>query len=423
MKKTFLRGHSISLLVALWLCMPFTHLAAQSSHVVRPGDTLWDISGRHYQKPTRWPEIQQRNSVGEPRRLLPGTVLYFADSRALGEDEAMVLEVTGQAWLRRPGKPDVPAALGDAVKVGDTLATAARAFLTLGLPDGSRSVIPSNSAIELEVIDHHRVGLKLLGGGIESQVRKQHPDQDFKIRSRSLVLSVRGTRFRVRDQGGQVVGEVIEGRVAVRNADSGPEQMVEVGQGVVLGDGADRPTVRALLPAPRFVDRAPSAASPDVEVVRVPGAQSYRWRITPDDTVFAPLVEGASTDTSLALPKDLDPGFYYLQASAVDDAQLEGMPGSLLFYMPQPGGTSQWKDDGRVELRWAGSSARQYRLELSRDADFAFRVVDQKGMQASSAIVGPFVTGGRYHWRVSETEDGEHYEPPFTGGSIDVPER
>lgn len=377
MKKTFRQRHRLLLLVALGLCVPFVpvvHLAAQPSHVVRPGDTLWDISGRHYQKPTRWPEIQQRNGVGEPRHLRPGTVLYFADGRALGEDEAMVLAVTGQVWQRRPGKPDVLVAPGDAVKAGDTLATAARAFLTLGLPDGSRSVIPSNSAVELQVIDRHRVGLKLLDGGIESQVRKQHPDQEFKIRSRSLVLSVRGTHFRVRDQGGQVVGEVIEGRVAVRRVDSGPEQMVEVGQGVVLDDGADRPTVRALLPAPRFVDRAPSSASPNVEVVRVAGARSYRWRIIQDDAVLAPLVEGASADASLALPKDLDPGFYYLQVAAVDDAQLEGMPGSLLFYMPQPGGTSQWKDDGRIELRWAGSSARHYRLELSRDADFAFRI-------------------------------------------------
>lgn len=409
--------------MAWGLSMPFGYPAAQLSHVVRPGDTLWGISSQHYREPTRWHEIQQRNSVGEPRRLQPGSVLYFADGRALGEDEAMVLAVTGQVLQRRSGKPDVLVAQGDAVKAGDTLATAARAFLTLGLPDGSRSVIPSNSTVELQIIGRHRVGFNLLDGSIESQVRKQHPDQEFKIRSRSLVLSVRGTHFRVRAQGGRAVGEVIEGRVAVRRVDSGPEQMVEVGQGVVLDDGADRPTVRALLPAPRFVDRAPSAASPNVEVVRVPGAQSYRWRVTQDDAVLAPLVEDASADASLALPQDLDPGFYHLRVTAVDDAQMEGLPGSLLFYMPQPGGTSQSKGDGRVELRWAGSSARHYRLELSRDADFAFRVADQKGMEASSAIVGPFVTGGRYHWRVSETQDGEHYGQPFTGGSIDVPVR
>ncbi|MBJ2160220.1 FecR domain-containing protein [Variovorax sp. IB41] len=416
-------GRRVLCMLALGLCAPFGYVAAQSSHVVRPGDTLWGISGQHYRKPGRWPEIQQRNSVDEPRLLQPGTVLYFADGRALGEDEAMVLAVTGQAWQRRPGAPEVRVAAGAAVKVGDTLATDAGSFVTLGLPDGSRSVIPSHSAIALEAVDRRRIGFRLLDGSIESQVRKQHPDQEFKIRSRSLVLSVRGTRFRVRAQDGQVVSEVLEGRVAASQGSTQAEVSIEAGQGIVLGDAADRPTVRALLPAPQFASQPPSADSPGVEVTQVAGAQGYRWRIAQDEMFLAPLVEGDSAGTSLALPTALDAGFYHLQVAAVDEARLEGMPGNLLFYMPQPGGTSQWKEDGRIELRWAGSSARNYRLELSRDPDFAVLVTDQKGMQASSAIVGPFVVGGRYHWRVSETQDGEHYGPPFTGGSIDVPAR
>lgn len=419
-------------MVGLALCAPVGQLAAQSSssHVVRPGDTLWGISGEHYRKPARWPEIQKRNSVEEPRRLQPGTVLYFSDGRMLGEDEAMVLAVKGRVWQARSGQPDAPLVQGAAVKAGDTLTTAAGAFLTLGLPDGSRSVIPSNSVVELQAVERRRISLKLIAGGIESQVRKQQPDQEFRIRSRALVLSVRGTRFRVHEHGGQVVGEVLEGRVAVRQADTELEQAVAAGQGVVLDDGAPRPVVRSLLAAPQFASRAPSAASPSVELRPVPGAQGYRWRIAEDEGVLAPLAEGESTGVSLALPKTLEPGFYYLQVAAVDDARLEGMPGTLLFYMPQPGGTAQWKDDGRIELRWPASSARLYRLELSRDPDFAVRVVDTRGMQSGSAVVGPFAVSGLYYWRVSETDGaadgtgpGAQYGPPFAGGSIDVPAR
>lgn len=410
-------------MLASGLCAPVGNLAAQPSHVVRPGDTLWGISGQHYRQPSRWPELQQRNGVGEPRLLQPGTVLYFADGRPLGEDEAMALAVTGQVWLRRTGEPDVPVMQGGAVKAGDTLSTAAGSFLTLGLPDGSRSVIPSNSTVELQVVDRHRIGFRLLDGGIESQVHKQHADQEFKVRTRSVVLSVRGTRFRVRVQGERVLSEVLEGRVAASQAGSASELSLEAGQGAVLEDGVIHSTVRALLAAPQFVSRSPSVASPSVEITQVPGAQGYRWRIAQDDMFLAPLAEGDSTGTSLALPREIDPGFYHLQVAAMDEARLEGLPGSLLFYMPQPGGTSVWKDDGRVELQWAGSSARHYRLELSRDPDFAVLVIDQKGMQASSAIVGPFIVSGVYYWRVSETQDGEHYGQPFASGSIDVPAR
>ncbi|RTD98626.1 LysM peptidoglycan-binding domain-containing protein [Variovorax atrisoli] len=416
--------------VALVACVFSASLAAQPSHVVRPGDTLWGISGQHYRQPGRWPEIQQRNSVGEPRRLQPGTVLYFADGRALGEGEAMALAVTGQAWLRRAGRPDVPVGQGMPVQAGDTLATAPDAFLTLGLPDGSRSVIPSSSTVELQTVGRDRVGLRLLGGAIESQVRKRAASQEFHIRSRSLVLSVRGTQFRVREQGGRTVGEVIEGSVAVRDAQRSRQVVLEAGQGSVFGNGGNGGSgdqasaeVRPLLAAPRFTSRTVSPAASGVELEQVPGAQRYRWRIAQDDSILAPLVEGSSTGTTLELPKDLQPGFYYLRVAAVDSADLEGMPGDLLFYMPSPTESVRWKDDGRVELRWWGSPQKRYRLEISRDADFAMRLVDMQDMRAGSAIVGPFVVGGRYHWRVSETDDGTHYGEPFTGGSIDVPLR
>lgn len=415
-------------MVALAACVFSTCLVtAQPAHVVRPGDTLWGISGQHYRQPGRWPEIQQRNNVGEPRRLQPGTVLYFADGRPLGEGEAMVLAVTGQAWQRRAGRPDAPVVQGMPVRAGDTLATAPDSFLTLGLPDGSRSVIPSSSTVELQTVGRDRVGLRLLGGGIESQVHKRSAGQEFHIRSRSLVLSVRGTQFRVREQGGRTMGEVVEGSVAVRGVERLRQVVLEAGQGSVFDSGGSGDLagaeVRALLAAPRFTSRTVTPASPGVELEQVPGAQRYRWRIAQDDSILAPLVEGFSTGTSLELPKDLQPGFYYLRVAAVDSADLEGMPGDLLFYMPSPTESVRWKDDGRVELLWWGSPQKRYRLEISRDPDFATRLVDMQDMRAGSAIVGPFALGGRYHWRVSETDDGTHYGEPFTGGSIDVPVR
>lgn len=399
--------------------------AQPSTHVVRPGDTLWGISGQHYRQAARWPELQRLNHVGEPRRLQPGTVLYFADGRPLGSDEAMVLAVTGQAWRRRPGRPDAPLAQGDPVRAGDTLVTTIGAFLTLGLPDGSRSVIPSNSAVEVQAVERQRIGFRLLEGGIESQVIRQQPAQQFDIRTRTVVLSVRGTHFRVHDRDGQVSSEVLQGQVAVhdlRHAGDRPALLLDAGQGAVLTDAMGL-TARSLLPAPRFGSRALSPAAPAVDIDAVSGAQGYAWRIAQDDLFLAPLAEGVDTHPTLALPAGLAPGFYYLRVAALDAQRLEGTPADLLFYMPASAGTVQWQPDGRVVLRWAGSSARYYRLELSRDAGFTVPVLDMQGLQASGATVGPFAVGGRYHWRVSESADGTHYEEPFTGGSLDAPER
>lgn len=423
MRTSLVRQGMAAAMVLAGMCAFAGPLFAQQAHVVRPGETLWGISGERYGQPTRWPDVQRRNGIAEPRRLQPGTVLYFADGRLLGEDEAMVLAVAGKAWRRHGGGADEPLAPGAAVRAGDVVATEAKGFLTLGLQDGSRSVIPSGSAVEVERIGRGGVRLRLLHGEIESQVRRQQPGQEFEIRSRSVVLGVRGTHFRVRDRDGHLTGEVIEGQVAVQGGGAAP-LLLDAGQGAVLAGASGRAEARPLLPAPRFTGQAFSEAAPTTAAVgAVPGAQGYRWRVAQDDLFLAPVAEFASEDATLPLPADLDPGFYHLSVAALDADRLEGMPGERLFYMPAPQGGMRRLADGRVEIRWAASSARRYRLELSLEPDFAATAVDLKGLQATGAVVGPFAIDGRYHWRVSETSDGEHYGRPFAGGSFDASAR
>lgn len=48
---------------------------AQSTYVVKKGDTLWDIACRFYGDGTKWGTIAQKNGVTDPRKLQIGTVL------------------------------------------------------------------------------------------------------------------------------------------------------------------------------------------------------------------------------------------------------------------------------------------------------------------------------------------------------------
>ena len=410
----------------LWLALavvPGAAPSAQETHVVRPGDTLWGISGGYYGRPTRWPELQQRNAVVEPRLLRPGTVLYFADGRLLGADEAMVLAVAGDASLRRAGRVDRAVARGDAVRAGDVLATAPGGFVTLGLQDGGRSVIPPASEVVIEQVDPAGVRFHLLQGSIESQVRKQREGQTFEIRARSVVLGVRGTRFRVSDRAGPVTGEVTEGQVAVRKDTAGSPLLLQARQGVVVANDA-APEARPLLPAPHFSEAARSGASSAIaEVEAVAGAQGYRWRVAQDELFLAPVAEFNSVAPTLPLPAGLEGGFYHLRVAALDAAQLEGMPAERPVYLPEPQGGVRWLSDGRLEIRWAASSARHYRLELARDPDFATRVSDLPGLRATGVVMGPFAVGGRYYWRVSESTEAAPDGRPFAGGSFDAPSR
>lgn len=57
------------------------------THVVKPGDTLWDIAKAYLKDPFRWPEVFQRNTdvVENPHWIYPGEVIRIANGEVRPE--------------------------------------------------------------------------------------------------------------------------------------------------------------------------------------------------------------------------------------------------------------------------------------------------------------------------------------------------
>lgn len=405
-------------------CLPMT-VAAQSGsapvHVVRPGETLWDISRQHYGQPLRWPTIQSRNGVAEPRLLQVGTVLHFAD----GQTQAVVVAASG----------DVQATdSGDALRAGTQLSkgalvrTGPDSFVTLLLPDGSLCTLPSNSTVRLLHMTTGKasgpaVQLELEAGEVESRVppRTIPRGQDsFRVRTRTAVVGVRGTRFRVRlTDTDRVAVSVLESLVAVQAA-GGQELELTAPEGVVVGGGPLDGVVQPLLAAPEWVDAGLAQNQPGVLLAwnAVPGAQGYRVQLARDAEFIDHVAEQRTTDgeRTLALFGGIEPGSYFARVAAVTAEGVQGREAISGFSR----GTAAAPHDGRVslvagsdeiEFEWDPLPDARYVLEIAEDAGFTRIVLRTHGLRTRVARVQA-LPPGQYFWRARADviTQGQHSE-------------
>ncbi|AMP11959.1 fecR family protein [Collimonas arenae] len=386
------------------------------THVVRPGDTLWDLSRQYKHSPLHWQEIQKDNAVRTPERLKLGQVLL------LGGAVAIVSELAGSAWIKRGNTPQRPLARGAGVQPGDVLVTEQDAFLSMTLADGSHVVMPSSSALKVLAINGQLVRFELLNGRLESHVEKQN-GKHFEIRTKSAELGVRGTYFRVRDEDNVVAVEVIEGKVAVGEVAADPRNLLlGVARGSLLA-GSDAMQSCQLLPAP---ERLESAIDGDILAAPMAEASGYRLQLARDDRFLQLIHEQISSQPRFILPDTLAPGFFHLRLTALDQRKLEGLPSDSTVYVAASASRRSGVEnlgDGRYKVRWPGRSGQKYRFELARTTEFSPLLAEDSAFYGNGVTVGPFAVPGKYYWRSVEIDSntGDLAAAPSFSGSFEVP--
>lgn len=399
-------------------------LSGATQHRVKPGETLWGISKQHFGQPWVWPEIGQRNAVEEPRRLQPGKVLTFFQVDAAWT-HATVFSAVGDVRVV-PQDADTTAAVllqpGMPVSVGTLVRTGPDSFLTLVMPDGSHTTLPSNSSVRLvQLLDtqgRRAILLDLVQGNVESRVqagpakagRKGDAEAEpYRVRTRMGTVAVRGTHFRVNlpDSGLLAVG-VLDSRVIVSGVpqSSLPDLSValDAGKGVVT-DGGQTAQVQSLLPAPELLSTGQAQVQPDAVLVwkTVPGAGGYRVQMALDkeflNLVAEQRLQGA--DATTAVVSAVPVGEYYARVTAFTPQGLEGLYTLTSFARAQAlvAGRARLASDESVEFAWSPVPGGVYQLELARDAAFADVVLSVPGLQSELVHVQA-LPPGQYYWRV-----------------------
>lgn len=419
-------GWRVSMTLCLLLaCWPVA--AEDWVYRVRPGDTLWDLSGVYLKPGISWQRLQEHNRITDPQQLPPGTRLLVPLAWLQSQPaQARVIALEGSATVLAGGQgaaQDV--VMGMTLGVGSVLRTSSGGSLSLEFADGSRLRLRERSELVLDRLSRYgRSGmvdtrLRLQQGRIDNEVHKlRGPGAQFIVDTPTASSAVRGTHFRVQASADASRAEVLDGKVGVQAGDH--STMLRPGFGALARrDGGPLQAV-ALLPAPDLSALA-SHAPNDLRLhwSSVAQANGYRVQLSQQADFASLAIDQVTPTPKLTLPS-LPPGQYHLQVRAIDAAGLEGHDTTvalLLDGQPEPpfvmapnAGAVVRKI--RPRLQWTRSmGAASYQYDVSRDADFSSSLVSGTS-RGDAATVAQDLAPGAYYWRVRSI-DAQGKKGPF----------
>jgi ferric-dicitrate binding protein FerR (iron transport regulator) len=210
-------------------------------------------------------------SVQPANHALPATA-SLERSAAIALNAGADLAVADAAGVARPLSSRI-------LEEGDRLTTGDSALILQTAPaTGVR--VAANSRLTLEGLATGHTLVRLDSGELLAEVKHLAPGSSFQVRAGDLVVSVRGTAFRVERSDHLTRVEVVHGLVSVERPGSGEVLLpgpaaVEVEDGALLTPGA---VTRAVLPATETAfplglpDRALLDLSPEAPPMAAPPA-------------------------------------------------------------------------------------------------------------------------------------------------------
>ncbi len=408
------------MLLLLLVCAPLAS-AQDWNYRIRPGDTLWDLSGEYLKPSISWQRLQEHNKIPNPYYLPPGSTLRFPLAWLhVQPAQAKVVAVRGEASVSGVGNagPVIP---GMQLGIGAVLRTARDATLSLQFADGSRLLLQGDSELRLDRMSRYGKSgmvdtrLRLQRGRITNDViptRGAAPG--FIVETPNASSAVRGTHFRVNATADRTQAEVTEGSVAVSAGRR--HALVRKNHGAVVSlDQAGTLRAVALLPAPDLRDSSARYRGTQARFQwpAIPGARGYRVQASNTSTFDTLILDTETTEPAVTLP-ELQQGEYALRIRGIDVAGLEGRDGTTRFtteaFLDAPIGISPATDstvrEENPEFQWATiAGAAQYRFELSAEDSFQTPLL---ALQEKSTVLRlpQALSPGRYFWRVATEVPG-----------------
>lgn len=390
---------------------------------VQPGDNLGALSAQLLDSPARWSDVARYNHLKNPNLVFPKQTLNIPLAWMKNQPaQARIEALSGKVMLN--GKP---AQVGDSVAAGDKLETASGASTRMHLPDGSTLNLLEKSELQAQELqkkdrgDFFSAVFRLVTGRIDA-IKKKYPDGQAPLRIQAMhgTIGVRGTHFRVGQEGENTLAEIEQGLVGF---DAGKASLALAGGQGSVADGVHAPSVVPLLAAPQF-PALPESFAPDALSFDMPameGARAYRGEVAKDEgfnEILAPVTADGAHITITGLPE----GQYWLRLRAVDAHGLQGLSAQQAIILkvppvvippPPPADfpvVTPYKPitNGESLLTgWQGVKGYQYELQISASA--GFEQVAYEAKLATEHLVLPTLPTGDYFLRLRLTDESGRY--------------
>jgi hypothetical protein len=433
----------VALHAALALSQAAPQPPADFVHAVSPGETLYGLAERYTGKSADWVQLQRRNDIANPHRLVPGSELRIPFALLASMPAvASVVYVTGDVHLlQSDGTPGAPLQDGAQLPQGARIEVGIDGYARLQMPDGAVVRIPANSRARL--IGVRPTGadqapdtlIQLESGRVDASAKPRRGKASrFEIHTPLAVASVRGTEFGVAVQpDAAVTGEVTQGVVALqgrardRKHESAQARELHAGQGARVSSTGVMGQVRALPEAPDLNAVPATVTDADFVQLSLPAEQrAAAWRVRiAKDPAMEQVVRNGLFDSPEIRFAGLDDGDYVIGARAVDGEGLSGVestralrvkarPVAPLFQRPGP---AEQIAGHAVELACAQPAGIQ-RFRFQVASDEAFQSLQLDDLSATECIRSATLPFGRYYWRVASirtTAEGVLDQGPFSG--------
>ncbi len=364
-------------------------------HVVRPGETLWDLAERYLGSEEAWPELHALNrNIDNPHRISPGQRVRVQVRPQHAADVAQIASISRKVEEQLTPLPWLPSTELNMLNPRDGVRTYESSSSELLFPDATRLTISEDTLVFLgrsgtvrrEV---RRDEIEIVLGQADLQKEQESDVREVVLGDGRMTPAPEArlqARLRRPESGGAQV-MVYAGDTVVESG--GASQSVTAGMGTQMAEGMAPSAPEQLLPAPEAgapaADSDWPAGGPAFTWGAVEGAASYVFEVCRDSECAGLVRRRTALETTETSAADLEAGSYHWRVTAVSGSGLDGFPSTTRPFTVRAEADAE---SPTITAAFVGTQIeREGALFLGSDARLEIEIDDASGVERAWAVL------------------------------------